>query len=233
MERGFNEIDQPAVALAGVALAALGLKKRGLTGLFFAGIGSGLLFQFLRQNQFVGEGQTRRLLNTKASRSAEVQASLTIDRPIDEVWDQWRELERLPQFMSHIERVEPLGNGLWRWYARMPRTHREFYWDARIIEEVPHERLVWRSVEGSEVHNQGVVEFRKGPHGGQTEVVAKIEYRAPAGKLGAKVLDFLHAIPKQVVKEDIRNFKHVVETGEVPTIEGQPSGRHDSRSLTH
>jgi hypothetical protein len=29
-----------------------------------------------------------------------------------------------------------------------------------------------------------------------------------------------------MVKEDIRNFKRYIETGEIPTIEGQSSGRN-------
>ena len=224
-ERGLDERVNPGLAVAGAGLVGFGLYKRGIAGLFYAGVGAGLFMQWLATNELLDQGRARKLLNTKTTRTAEVSASLTIERPVDMVYERWRALERFPTFMRHIESVDRIGPDLYHWRARVPKTHEAIEWEARVIEDVPGERIAWRSLEGSDIHNQGIVEFRRGPHSGQTEVTAIIDFRPPAGNVGAKIVKFLHAIPEQYVKENLRNFKQVVEAGELPTTEGQTSGR--------
>ena len=58
-----------------------------------------------------------------------------------------------------------------------------------------------------------------------TEVHVRMQYSPPAGKVGATVAWMLGHDPAAAIREDLRRFKQLMETGEVPTIEGQPRGR--------
>jgi uncharacterized membrane protein len=55
-----------------------------------------------------------------------------------------------------------------------------------------------------------------------------MNYNPPAGKVGIGIAYLLGAEPSQLIKEDLRRFKQIIETGEIATIEGQPSGRVSS-----
>jgi uncharacterized membrane protein len=52
-----------------------------------------------------------------------------------------------------------------------------------------------------------------------------LKYDPPAGVVGAAVAKLFGEEPEQQIEEDLRRFKSMMETGEVPTTEGQPSGR--------
>ena len=65
--------------------------------------------------------------------------------------------------------------------------------------------------------------FDEGPHG--TRVTVHLQYNPPGGKLGAAVAKLFGEEPNQTIREDLRRFKQLMETGEIPTTEGQPSGR--------
>ena len=96
-------------------------------------------------------------------------------------------------------------------------------WDARIINEVENKVIGWQSLEGSMVATAGSVNFEETPRG--TTVRVNFQYNPPGGKIGAAVARLFGEEPNQTVREDLRRLKRLLETGEVPTIQGQPSGR--------
>ena len=65
--------------------------------------------------------------------------------------------------------------------------------------------------------------FDETPRG--TEVRVHFQYRPPAGRLGSAVAWLFGEEPSIQVREDLRRFKQLMETGEISTIDGQPSGR--------
>jgi uncharacterized membrane protein len=94
--------------------------------------------------------------------------------------------------------------------------------------------LSWKSVGDPDVVSAGSVRFK--PAGGDhaTEVCVKLQYDPPAGKLGATVAWLFGEDPQQQIAEDLRTFKQLLETGEIPT-EGQyratPSSQRMRRGL--
>ncbi len=223
---GLLPLQSPAMLVGGGVLAYIGLKHwDSMIGLGVAGVGAGLLYAGLQQNRLLEGNLKQRLLNTMASHTTEVRSSITIDRPVDEVFGYWRKLSNLPRCMRHIQAIERIDDTHWHWKARVPKSDMTVEWDAEIIEEIENELIVWRSVKGSELHNEGMIEFRSGPERNSTQIHAQIVYFPPAGKVGQTIGRFLGGLTQQVIKEDLRRFKQLMETGEVPTIEGQPSGR--------
>ncbi len=76
--------------------------------------------------------------------------------------------------------------------------------------------------------------FQKAPDGRGTEVAVRLHYKPPATHAGAGLTKLLGKIPEFQIKEDLRRFKALIEAGEIPTTEGQPSGRRSAAvSLIH
>jgi uncharacterized membrane protein len=98
-------------------------------------------------------------------------------------------------------------------------------WDAVIINEIEGELIAWKSVDEADVPNAGSVHFKDARRGRGTEVKVVLEYLPPAGAVGARVAEMLGEEPDTQVREDLRRFKQMMEAGETPTIDGQPSGR--------
>ncbi|MBA2661456.1 MAG: SRPBCC family protein [Bradymonadaceae bacterium] len=216
-ERGFEDVQKWGQLLGGGALVLFGLSRRSLGGLFLAGVGAGLAYNGAKTAGMLEAGALKRLaLHTKAEHLVEIEKSVTIDRPIEEVYAFWRRLENLSLFMNHIEAVTELDARRSHWVASLP-AGLTLEWEAEIIEERENEVLAWRSVEGSDIFNEGFVVFTEAPAGKGTEVHARIVYRPPVGAIGAKIAEFFSVIPGQVIKEDLRQFKCILEAGEIPT----------------
>lgn len=222
--RGLEDVSHWGRLVGGAALVLYGVSRRSVKGVFLAGIGAGLAYSTAKNSGMLHGGLKRLALHTKASQTVEVESSITIDRSVGEVYEFWRELENLPLFMSHIRSVEELDRRHSHWVAEL-RGGLTLAWDAEIIEERENELLAWRSVEDSDIYNEGFVVFASAPGGRGTEVRAHIAYRPPAGELGAKIAEFFSKVSEVMLKEDLRRFKQILEVGEISTTSGQTSGR--------
>jgi uncharacterized membrane protein len=224
--------------VAGGALAAYAFKRRSVPGGTAALAGAALLYrgatghcdvyQALGVNRVRGHGtgvmadrgsDTRQQLGGGAGVHAE--ESVTINRPIAEVYRFWRNFENLPKFMKHLEAVSTRDAGVSHWVARGP-AGMKVEWDARIINEIDDKLIGWQSLDGSMVSTAGSVNFRETPRG--TDVRVHLQYNPPAGKLGAAVARLFGEDPSVQIHEDLRRFKQLMETGEIPTTDGQPRG---------
>jgi uncharacterized membrane protein len=158
-----------------------------------------------------------------AGQGIKVDQTVTINKSREELYRFWRNLENLPRFMRHLESVRLQGNRS-HWVAKGPLgTHVE--WDAETYNENPNEMIAWRSLEGADVDSTGSVHFTPAPAGRGTEVRVVLKYNPPAGKLGAAVAKLFGEEPQQQIRDDLRRFKQLMETGEIATIEGQTSCR--------
>jgi uncharacterized membrane protein len=152
-------------------------------------------------------------------RHVRVEKTVTVNRPVEAVYRFWRNFENFPRFMRHLTSVEDLGHGRSRWKAKAP-AGLTVKWDAEILQEREHEWIAWRSVEGSQVENSGSVRFQPAPGARGTEVRVQLEYHPPAGTFGRVLAYLFGEEPEQQVKDDLRRFKQLVETGEIPISDG-------------
>lgn len=166
------------------------------------------------------DSNTRQRLS--GDRGILVEESITINRPVSEVYRFWRNFENLPRFMRHLTEVSVREAGISHWVAKGPAGI-SVEWDARIINEVENKLIGWQSLEGSMVATAGSVHFDESDRG--TRVRVRMQYDPPAGKLGAAVAWLFGEEPGMQVREDLRRLKQLLETGEVATTEGQPSAR--------
>ena len=229
--RNISDVERWLCIAAGTGLAMYGLSRRKAPGWMLTALGGMLInrgatahchiYEALGMNT-AGTGEdTRRALGGSAGTL--VEESVTINRPIEELYRFWRNLENLPQFMQHLESVERVTDTLSRWRARGPGG-KIVEWNAEIINEVPNQVIGWRSIEGSDVVNAGSVNFDDAGPGRGTQVRVRMQYSPPGGKIGAAVARLLGRDAATEIREDLRRFKQLVETGEVPTTKGQPRG---------
>jgi uncharacterized membrane protein len=155
--------------------------------------------------------------------------TVTIDRPAEELYRFWRDFQNLPHFMAHLHEVQPIGSNQWRWVVSGPLGSR-VEWTAEIINETPNQLIAWRSVDGGDVDSAGTVRFQAAPGGRGTIVKVEMQYRPPAGKLGAAVARLFGVGPEKQVGVDLHRFKQLMETGEIAQTEGQSAGRSQSTS---
>jgi uncharacterized membrane protein len=215
--------------VGGGALALGGLSRRSLPGLVLAGVGLAMvkrgatgwcdLYGALGINT---SGQPARP-EEYFERGIHVEESVTINKSPEELFQFWRNFENLPRIMSHLEEVKVLDKNKSHWTAKAP-AGMTVEWDAEIINEETNSVIAWRSLEGADVDNAGSVRFLPalGDRGTQVKVV--LDYIPPAGRLGASIARLFGEAPQQQIHEDLRNFKRILETGEVPTTQGQTQG---------
>ncbi|WP_264538201.1 SRPBCC family protein [Flavobacterium sp. N1736] len=149
------------------------------------------------------------LKNDKAS-NVNIRVNSIINKPIDEVYNFWRDFENLPKFMSHIESVKPISYTTSKWTAKGPAGIGKLSWKAEIIKDEKNRLISWNSLPDSSVKNAGKVVFR--PSGNGTEIIVTISYHAPLGIAGESAAKLLNPYFEKLVKDDIINFKSYLES---------------------
>jgi uncharacterized membrane protein len=153
-----------------------------------------------------------------------VRHSLAVNRSPEELYRFWRNVANLPQFMKDLQFVTEQDDRRSHWVAKGPAgTNLE--WDCQIIEDRPGELIAWRSLPGSGVRHSGRVQFDKAPAGHGSYVRVEIDCSPAGGLVGAGIARLLGRSPEQMVREDLRRFRQLMEAGEIPTTDGQPSAR--------
>lgn len=169
-----------------------------------------------------------------------VTTSITIRRSAEDLYRFWRDFENLPDIMTHLQSVEALDDRTSRWKARAPLAG-TVSWDAKLVEDHPTKLLRWDSLPGADIETSGIVRFLHAPADQGTEVHVQLRYAAPAGPLGAAVAKLFGEDPYQQVRDDLRRFKQVMETGQVVRSDGAPRGidardqprQHPAQPLAH
>ncbi|MEL1245341.1 SRPBCC family protein [Flavobacterium sp. DGU11] len=143
-----------------------------------------------------------------------ITTSLTVNKPVAEVYNAWRKLENLPLFMSHLHSVMVIDNYTSEWKARVPGGLGTISFKAEILMDEPNRLLSWHSMPGSTVNNSGKVKFTD--NGTSTDIEVTISYHAPLGKAGELAAGLLSPVFEKMVRNDIENFKKYIEVGTAP-----------------
>jgi uncharacterized membrane protein len=144
-----------------------------------------------------------------------VVVSYVIARPPEELFQFWRNFENLPRFMHHVKSVSCQGPTRSHWVARGP-AGMDVEWDAEIINEEPDRLISWRTVGEADVDSAGTVMFVPAVDARGTRVHVNLDYIPPAGRVGKAIAKIFGDDPAQLIRDDLRRFKQIMETGEVP-----------------
>ncbi|MGE5610776.1 MAG: SRPBCC family protein [Bacillota bacterium] len=202
-----------AGGIGGVA-AGWGVAKRGLPGLLVGATGAGLFLRALTNLSL------KRLTGIAAGpRAVDVQKTITINAPLEEVFGFFSKYENFPRFMSNVREVRDYLSGRSHWVIAGP-AGMQVSWDADLTQLIPNEVIAWRSVPGSTVENSGVIRFQ--PEAGGTRVDIKLSYNPPGGALGHAMARLFGADPKSEFDADLARVKTMLETGQPARDAAQP-----------
>jgi uncharacterized membrane protein len=163
---------------------------------------------------------------SESSPSQRLEANVIVNRSPEDCYRQWRNLQDLPRFMSYLQSVSDMGDGRTHWVATGPGDITA-EWDAEIVDDVPGQRISWRSLTNSAICNSGSVQFEDAPGGRGTMVRVQMDFTGLTGAV-TPFAPIFGKHPEQMVNKDLRRFKQVMETGEAITTEGQSAGRKGS-----
>jgi len=239
-DKNVGDTERIASTVAGGALIAYGLKRGGALGAAVSIVGGGLalrgatghcqVYDALGKDTSEGDSKGEKSPYSKSLLTGKIHVtkSVTINKSPSELYTFWHDFENLPKFMTHLESVKNTGEKTSHWKAKAP-FGTSVEWDAELTSERENERIGWKSLEGSDIPNSGVVEFKPTTNRG-TEVRVTLTYEAPAGYLGSLVAKLFGEEPSQQVYGDLYRFKSLMESGEVITVEGQTSGRAEDQA---
>jgi uncharacterized membrane protein len=140
---------------------------------------------------------------------AEVHESIEVNVPVSTAYNQWTQFETFPRFMEGVESVTQIDDTRLHWVAEFGGKRHE--WDAEIVEQVPDQRVAWRSIDGKGV--DGVVTFTPlGPDSTRIEVELSWETEGMLESLGSAL-----GADDRRVKGDLDRFKELIESQGVET----------------
>jgi uncharacterized membrane protein len=148
-----------------------------------------------------------------------VRSSALIQRDRGDLYSLWRNVKVAPVWQEQVTQVVVTGDRTSHWV--MESGGKTIEWDSEILADEPGKRIAWRSI-GGDSGNAGEVIFDEAPGDRGTMVIVLQEFRM--GKLASAWETFVGRNPKQAVIENLRHFKALAETGEIPRIQGQPHG---------
>lgn len=231
-------VERVGSAVVGAALVAYGLRRRDgvgvltaiLGGAFFTRGASGHCPVYDALGVSTGDsepvldapqhrGVTGRAATVNARRAIKLERSVTIERPRAELYAYWREFTNLPRFMEHLVSVRVESPERSHWVAKAP-SGRTVEWDAEIVNDVPDSIIAWKTVGEPDIANAGAVNFSDAPGDRGTIVRVTLDYEPPGGRVGALLAPFARLFgeePDRQVREDLRKFKQLMETGAVTT----------------
>jgi uncharacterized membrane protein len=208
--------------VGGAVLLLIGLRRRTTFGALMAIAGGALIYRGVTGHSSVYAALGKNTAEEDTPEPQEffehgvhVEQSVTIDKPADEIYRFWRQLDNLPRFMNHLESVTTLDDNRSHWVCAAP-AGRQVEWDAEIINDEPNKLIAWRSTENADVHSTGSVRFLDAASGNGTDVHVILEYLPPAGQVGRWIAKLFGEEPDQQVRDDLRQLKQVMESRTVP-----------------
>ena len=158
---------------------------------------------------FAGEGKPR-------------PPSVTIDRDLKEVYEYFRDFTLQPNFVKNFRTVEMISPRYYKWRGGKKEDKSG---ETKITAETPQEFLAWKT--SGDAEQIGAAIFESAPGGRGTMVSLVLQHEGTLGQLADLAAKRKGEDLKTEAYSTLRRLKALLETGEVPTIEGQPSGREE------
>jgi uncharacterized membrane protein len=187
----------------GAGMATYGYFRGGLRGFAMCAAGGSLL----------ARATTNEEISSLVKGGIHVEHSVVVDSPLEQVYAYWRNLENLPQWMSHVREVRYLGGDRYHWVVDGPAGS-PVEWDSELLNVVENQEMTWHSLPGSRVEHSGRVRFDTMGEG--TRVHVQLRYYPPAGVIGHAVAKAFGVDPRTELDDDLARMKSAVETGHPP-----------------
>ena len=134
-----------------------------------------------------------------------IEKTIEVDCPVRTVYNQWTQFEEFPRFMDGVTEVEQLDDTHVRWHAAI--FGKDKAWEAEITEQVPDQKIGWKSVSG-DAPNAGSVRFEPiGPDRTLVRLVMAYEPQGATENVGEAL-----GVMSRSVEKSVMQFKKYVES---------------------
>jgi uncharacterized membrane protein len=154
-------------------------------------VGGMVLSKQLKKNRASGAGSS-------------VIEAIDVKVPVSTAYNQWTQFEEFPRFMDNVHEVRQRDDKHLHWRADVAGKEKE--WDVEITEQIPDQRIAWRSMSGP--YNAGVATFHRVSED-SCRVTLQMDYEPET--LAEKAGDMLGAMRMQV-RSDLKRFKEMLES---------------------
>jgi uncharacterized membrane protein len=138
-----------------------------------------------------------------------VEKSIEVEVPVSAAYNQWTQFEEFPLFMQDVKEVRQLDDKRVYWKARIAGRDKE--WEAEIFEQIPDQRIAWRSTKGTKC--SGRIEFASITPD-KTHVTVHLSYETQGAV--ESVGDALGVVGAHV-QGNLKRFKEFIEERGLPT----------------
>ena len=164
------------------------------------------------------------LPKSKEGNRVQAHAVQTIRATPDEVFNTYTSAELLPTWQEGVVAVKRTGKTL-HWTMQDPGTGKQFEFDSEEQEVIPGKRHTSRIISGPFKGTEEIFTLEPHPAGRGTIATLITDFRLPGGWFSTAVSSIISRKPEQIVIENLRHLKELLESGQIPTVEGQPAGR--------
>jgi uncharacterized membrane protein len=140
-----------------------------------------------------------------------VRASALVHLPPAKLYELWRDVEKAPLWQEQLISVKATGPKTSHWVMNSGDTKVE--WNAEVLNDEPGRRIAWKSIDG-DMEQAGEVIFEPAPGNRATNVTVLQEFKL--GKIASALASIKGRSPRHSVTENLRHFKALAETGEIP-----------------
>jgi len=151
-----------------------------------------------------------------------IEASVTIQRPVGEVFTFYRDFKNLPSFLGDVMAIEQTGRATSRWTIQGPLGIR-VSGTIRVTEERTNAVIRYETVTLPGLRTYWEIHFAPGSGAGETEV--REVMKVPLGRLGRAALALIGKSPAEEVSANLRRLKQVMETGSVTDTSYSVAGK--------
>jgi uncharacterized membrane protein len=224
--------------VSGGALAFSGLNRRGWSGVLRTIVGGLLLYRGFTGHSFVYQAlhinraehpfSSINITPIPDHEGFRVKRSLTIYRSPQDLYTLWRDTENAPRYIPLVESVRKIDERRSHWIAISP-TGQRIEWDIEITQDQPGRLIGWQVHNKTMIGTGGLISFRETPKQRGTIVTLEVDFVGHKGLQNTLEIPLIGKVTslflESWVLETLRYFKALMETGEVPTLAGQPTGR--------
>lgn len=226
-ESNVGTVERWLLGLGSAALIKRGLHRRSLGGALLAAGGAMLAYRSATGHCPVYQRLGIDTTAAGTARSVHVTRTITVQRPRDEVYAFWRQLGNMPLYMDHLEDVREMGEHS-RWIARI--AGRPIEWEACITDDIPGERLAWRSLPDGDIETEGRVIFRDAPGQRGTEVEVDMRISRPTARRAMMLAPLFRGLTRWQLGRILGQMRQILETGELATGSRRLSTSLESRA---
>ncbi len=211
MQQNWSPAARLLSGVGGSLLTLYGLRRSGLSKPLLSTAG------LIITARSVTNMDTRNLLGVGGENLIKVRKAITIDAPIDEVYQFWRNFENFKLFMDHVKNIT-VQDDVSNWQVAGPAGSTVEF-QSHITRDIPNKSIAWETVPDSQIKHAGSVRFDPNRDGG-TRVSVQMEYLPPAGVVGHAVAQLFGVDPRQAMNDDLMRLKSLLETGRTSSSKG-------------